>query len=76
MGGFPFANYSTDSGRASAPQRILLRRCDGSQNPSPYFLIYASTRGVQTHRLQYDWLEVGGSRLRLTTRGEFWGLER
>ena len=72
-GGFPFANYSTDSGTGFGALGSVFFY-DGATAPYKselYFLIYASTRGVQTHRLQYDWLEVGGSRLRLTTRGEF-----
>lgn len=72
-GGFPFANYSTDSGTGFGALGSIFFY-DGQTAPYKselYFLIYASTKGVQTHRLQYDWLEVGGSRLRLTTRVEF-----
>jgi len=72
-GGFPFANYSSDSGTGFGALGSIFFY-DGATAPYKselYFLLYASTRGVQTHRLQYDWLEVGGSRLRLTTRAEF-----
>ncbi|MEC8424857.1 MAG: BamA/TamA family outer membrane protein [Myxococcota bacterium] len=72
-GGFPFANYSTYSGAGFGALGSVFFY-DGQTAPYKselYFLVYASTKGVQTHRLQYDWLAVGGSRLRLTTRTEF-----
>ena len=72
-GGFPYANYSTDQGTGFGALGSVFFY-DGQTAPYKselYFLIYFSTKNVHTHRIQYDWLEVGGSRLRLTTRAEF-----
>jgi hypothetical protein len=72
-GGFPYANYSTDLGAGFGALGSIFFY-DGMTAPYKselYFLIYLSTKNVHTHRIQYDWLEVGGSRLRLTTRAEF-----
>ncbi len=72
-GGFPFANYSSDDGLGFGALGSIFFY-DGETKPyrsELYFLLYFSTQGVQTHRVQYDWLKVGGSKLRLTTRAEF-----
>jgi hypothetical protein len=72
-GGFPYANYSTDTGVGFGAIGSIFYY-DGMTAPYKselYFLIFASTKNVHTHRLQYDWLEVGGQPLRLTSRVEF-----
>jgi hypothetical protein len=72
-GGFPFANYSSDDGLGFGALGSIFEY-DGKTAPykaETYFLLYASTTGVQTHRLQHDRLAVGDPRLRITTRFEF-----
>lgn len=72
-GGFPYANYSSDDGVGFGVIGSLYFY-DGHTAPyrnELYFLVYFSTGGAQTHRLQLESIDAFDTKLRLTVRSEF-----
>jgi hypothetical protein len=72
-GGVPAVAYNSDDGLGGGVLGSIYRYREGVQ---PYkwsstLLLYVTTKGVHTHRVDFDLLEVGGAPLRLSTRTEF-----
>jgi hypothetical protein len=73
FGGLPAVAYNSDDGIGGGVLGSIYRY-DGKSAPYKaelYFLFYVTSKKVHTHRLQLDWLDVGGAGIRLTTRAEF-----
>ncbi len=73
FGGVPAINYNSDNGFGYG---ILgsIYRYDGGTQPykwSSTLLLYMTTKGIHTHRVDLDVLKVGGVPLRINTRTEF-----
>ncbi|MCB9760264.1 MAG: BamA/TamA family outer membrane protein [Alphaproteobacteria bacterium] len=72
-GGVPAVAYNSDDGLGGG-LLVSLYRYNGHTAPykwSGTLLLYVTTKGVHTHRLDLDMLEVGGLPLRINTRVEF-----
>lgn len=72
-GGLPAVNYNADDGVGFGVLGTIYRY-NGAVEPYKakiYFLVYFTTKGVQTHRLQLDLLDTLDLPLRLTTRVEY-----
>lgn len=73
FGGLPAVNYNSDEGFGFGVVGSLYRY-DGQTGPYKTafnLVLFATTKAVQTHSLEVDWLEVRGAPVRLTARGEF-----
>lgn len=72
FGALPAANYNTDEGFGFGAVGSAYRY-DGETRPyalGATLLLFASTRGVHSHRLDLDFVGLARDRLRLTTRLE------
>ncbi|MGC6494796.1 MAG: hypothetical protein ACON5B_18300 [Myxococcota bacterium] len=72
-GGLPFANYSSDS-KFGFGVIGNIYGYDGDTDPYKWtlgFLIYFNTTGGQSHRIDFDMLDVGGLPLRINSRLAF-----
>jgi hypothetical protein len=73
FGGLPAINYNSDEGFGFGVVGSLYKY-DGETGPYKTafnLVLFATTKAVQTHTLEVDWLEVRGAPVRLTVRGEF-----
>jgi len=69
-GGVPALNYNSDEGFGFGLLASIYRY-DGTTNPyklSFTFLFFMTTRSVHSHRIDMDWVDVGGTPLRLQAR--------
>lgn len=70
FGGIPAVNFNTDEGLGLGALASIYRY-DGETSPykfSSTFLIFATTRGVHSHRIDFDALKLAKGRLRLSGR--------
>lgn len=70
FGGIPAVNFNSDEGLGLGALASIYRY-DGETSPykfSSTFLIFATTRGVHAHRVDFDALKLAQGRLRLSGR--------
>lgn len=70
FGGLPAVNFNSDEGLGLGALASIYRY-DGKTSPykfSSTFLIFATTRGVHAHRVDFDALKLARGRLRLSGR--------
>lgn len=73
FGGLPAVNFNSDEGFGFGVVGSLYRY-DGETGPYKTafnLVLFATTKAVQTHSLEIDWLQVKGAPVRITARGEF-----
>ena len=72
-GGVPAVAYNSDDGFGGGILASIYRY-NGDARPYKWastVLLYVTTKQVHTHRVEFDFIEVGDKPLRLTTRVEF-----
>lgn len=73
FGGLPAVNYNSDEGFGFGVVGSLYRY-DGQTGPYKTafnLVLFATTKAVQSHSLEIDWLQVRGTPVRITARFEF-----